>query len=183
MYDGDEMSEEAKESEKPPSSKPSSSRSSSVPPEAKGFVARMKSLATLATALAALIAAGGALLKPADKAAAKASYDTLSLAVKDISEENAKNHDELVKLHAYLDVLYHVQPITPVAIPSASASTAPAATVAPVAPRPSASVAVLAMRPPSPPPEVGPRPPVLDLPTFDQVDQRQRASKPASAKK
>lgn len=75
----------------------------STPPEARGFVARMKASATLLTAVTGLVIAVGAAVKPRDDSATRESYDTLAKSVQDIGRENETQHDDLVALKAYLD--------------------------------------------------------------------------------
>lgn len=80
-----------------------SENTASTPPEALGFVARMRASATLLTALTGLVIAVGAAVKPRDDSATRESYDTLAKAVQEISRENETQHDDLVALKAYLD--------------------------------------------------------------------------------
>jgi hypothetical protein len=62
----------------------------------------------LIAAAAALLTAVGALLKPQDHSATKITYDTLSVSIKQISDEQKLDHDDIVKLRGYLDGLNHV---------------------------------------------------------------------------
>lgn len=64
---------------------------------------RIKSIATATAAVAALITALAAIFRPEDTTAARTSYDELSGRMKEISEANARNHDDLVALHAFLE--------------------------------------------------------------------------------
>ena len=60
------------------------------------------SMKTIA-AFVAVIAAIASWLKPQDNTVTKASYDTLSKEVKQISDQTIKNHDDLIATKAYLD--------------------------------------------------------------------------------
>lgn len=69
---------------------------------ARSFALRMKSLAGLLTAVAALIVAIGGLLRNPKEKGARASYEELSVAVHDLSESVGKQHDDLVALRGYI---------------------------------------------------------------------------------
>lgn len=64
---------------------------------------RIKTLTTLVASLAALATAVAAFTRPPDTTASRNTYEELSQAMKEISVENVKNHDEIVALHAFID--------------------------------------------------------------------------------
>jgi len=57
------------------------------------------------TATAALLASVGALAKPQDHSVTKTAYDTLSSGIKEISDEQKRDHDDVVALRGYLEGL------------------------------------------------------------------------------
>jgi len=57
------------------------------------------------TATAALLASVGALAKPQDHSVTKTAYDTLSSGIKEISDEQRRDHDDVVALRGYLEGL------------------------------------------------------------------------------
>jgi hypothetical protein len=72
-------------------------------------------------ALAAVIAVAtaiGSWFRPQDNTATKASYDTLSQEVKQISDQTIKNHDDLIATKAYLDGFTNRVTNEPIEIPT-----------------------------------------------------------------
>lgn len=72
-------------------------------PEARSTALKLKSLANVIATVAALVVGIGGFFKPQDQSVTKAAYQELSTAVKKLSEDNAKNHDDIVALRAYLE--------------------------------------------------------------------------------
>lgn len=139
----------------------------------------LKGWAAIIAAFAALVTAISALLKPPQEPAAKAAYETLAVAVKENSEQAAKNHDDIEGLRAFLEgytrgngrtpdpTLTDAGTVTPQASASSS-SVRPTISARPVATA-SAVGAMGGGR--SPPPPIHPRPTVWDPPSFNQVQQ------------
>jgi hypothetical protein len=136
---------------------PDDERPSSIPPEAKNFVARARGAAVVVASVAGLVTAVGAFVRPRDDSATRASYEALAADVRALSEEQVKAHHDLDALRAYVDGMRGA-PLTVSAAPRASASSralaAPAASAAP-----SGS--------PPPPPASEPRP--VDPLPFDAI--------------
>jgi hypothetical protein len=111
---------------------------------------RLKSMASLLTAIAALLAAGGAFIKTFDHSITENAYNTLSKQIGDLSDEQQKNHEDLVKLQGYLDGVARA-PLVPVPTTSATVATtsvdagAPVPTLRPLV-RPTASSAIVEQR-------------------------------------
>lgn len=141
--------------------------SDSTPPASTEKPSLLKGWAALIASIAALVTAIGALMKPPEEPAAKASYETLSKAVEDNSKQAAQNHDDIVALRNYLEgyVKGSVPAVAPSAAPSASSSAA-VAQATPTGP------STKSLRPPAPLPSVGPRPPVWAAPDFSQVQKK-----------
>jgi hypothetical protein len=145
-------------------------KSESIPPEAKGFVARVKSMATLLTAMAALVAGLGAMFKPQDQTATKSSYEELRTSVKELAKAADDNHDDLMALRAYLDgyanatkgVTLPAPTVSP-PTPTAGASTVGAATSS------SSTPVVALLRPPPPVPQIHPKQPVREPADFAKL--------------
>ena len=57
------------------------------------------------TAAAALLASVGALAKPQDHSVTKSAYDTLSVGIKQVADEQRRDHDDVVALRGYLEGL------------------------------------------------------------------------------
>ena len=81
---------------------------------------RLKGLATVIAASAALATALGAYFKPTDHSATRASYEELSKVMKDMATQADKDHDELVKLGGFVEGLSRAQGgvSMPVAVPA-----------------------------------------------------------------
>jgi hypothetical protein len=58
-------------------------------------------------AMAALVTALGAFFKPPDHSVTKTAYDTISVGMKQIADEQRLDHDDIVKLRGYLEGLAH----------------------------------------------------------------------------
>ena len=110
----------------------------------------IKSWASLLTAAAALFAAAGAFIKTFDHSITENAYNTLSKQIGDLSDEQQKNHEDLVKLQGYLDGVARA-PLVPVPTASATVATtsvdagAPVPTLRPLV-RPTASSAIVEQR-------------------------------------
>lgn len=127
-------------------------------PTRDSFVARVKSLAGLITSVAALAVATGSLIRTPEEKGARSAYGELSIAVRELSESVAKQHDDLVAVRAYV-----------AGRDGSPIPTAPASTATPIAsgsspsthpwPRPTATAHVALMA--SAVPSIGPRPPVF----------------------
>ena len=72
-------------------------------PEAQSFYLRAKSVATLVTALTALILAVSGILRPQDQTVTKAVYSELAEATKRNSLQIQHQHDDLTALRAWLE--------------------------------------------------------------------------------
>lgn len=70
---------------------------------------KIKSIATLLTAIGALVTALGSYLKPTDTKATRVSYDVLSGELEKINEENRKQHDMIIGLKGALDQMTRSQ--------------------------------------------------------------------------
>jgi hypothetical protein len=147
---------------------PPTSMSNSTPPEARGFVARVKASVTLLTAITGLVVATGAILKPRDDTATRESYDTLAKAVQEIGKENETQHDDLVALKAYVDGF--VRGAGASKIEPTPASSGPAASTG-SAPTPPALVSIAVVRTP-PSPTLADKPKPVNPPTFREVREK-----------
>lgn len=125
---------------------------------------KLRSLAALIIAGTSLLATGGTFLKTCDHSLTEHSYNTLSGDIKKLSEEQSKNHDDIVALHGYLEGLMHqpkpvdsedVAPESAVGAPSNSVPTStPVPSPSHPVARPHASHASVEKHPPAPPPPV-----------------------------
>ena len=72
--------------------------------QAKGqtMVETLKAYRDLAIGVGALIAALAGILKPTDTTATKQSFDYTQEALKQLAADNAKTHDDLVRLHTFI---------------------------------------------------------------------------------
>jgi hypothetical protein len=130
---------------------------------AGGFDHQLRSLAALFTALAALVASVGALVKTFDHSVTENSYNTLSQGIQDVVAAQQRNHDDLTALHGYLDGLVRAGALGPPASPGA-ASGGGAGAVGAVAPTGTSHTNSL-----PPVPSVHPTSPVWHAPPFDEV--------------
>lgn len=137
-----------------------------------GKTSILKGWATVIASLAALVTAISALLKPPQEPAAKAAYETLAVVVKENSEQNAKNHDDIENLRNFLEGYTRGNGSTPAAVvdagapaPSAVASGSPTDTLGM-----GYGTGSGGRRPP--PPAVGPRPTVWAPPDFSQMKKK-----------
>jgi hypothetical protein len=148
-----------------------------------GKTSILKGWATVIASLAALVTAISALLKPPQEPAAKAAYETLAAVVKENSEQNAKNHDDIENLRNFMEGYTRGNGSTPAVVdagtsaPSAVASGRPTGTIG------MGAIGTLGhgagsgtgqgfgagRPPPAPPPTVGPRPKVWSPPDFSQM--------------
>jgi hypothetical protein len=87
----------------------------------------------LITSVTALIAAGGAFLKTFDHSLTQNAYNTLAESITKIQDEQRGNHEDLVKLQAYLDGLAR-NPIMPAPSSTSSSPQTPSATATASAP-------------------------------------------------
>jgi hypothetical protein len=136
--------------------------------QSRNFKGRLMDMKELILAVAGLLAAIVALVKPQSQSTAQASYEELSKAVYEISTATAKNHDDIVAVRSYLAGI-NGQPVPttnyiPIFLPnptsSASASTVPSIV---------ATIIVSAAPSHSAPPTIGPKGPLVYLRPFDQV--------------
>lgn len=134
--------------------------------QSRNLGGRLMHMKELILAVAGLLAAVVALVKPQSQSTAQASYEELSKAVYEIGTATAKNHDDIVSVRSYLAGM-NGQPVPtttyiPIVLPhpTASASAAPSimATIV-IPPAPSHSA----------PPAIGPKAPLVYLRPFDQV--------------
>lgn len=155
-------------------------KSESIPPEAKGFVARMKSMAVLLTAVTALVAALGTMFKPPDLTATKSGYEELRQSVKELNKATDQNHDDLVTLRAYLEGYANANRANGLGVPSAVAANAATAAASASSPPTSAGLRLAGSsggaggvglsRPPTPPiPDLHPKPATKDPADFSQL--------------
>jgi len=149
--------------------------------ESSGKTSILKGWAAVIASVAALVTAIGALLKTPKEPAAEAAYETLSAAVKNNSEQSAKNHDDVENLRNYLEGYIRGNGHTPPA-PTVDAGPAVAANdpnrrnsrpsaPAPVGTRSGGGSQVDTSQvelPPAPPP-IGPRPTVWHPPDFGKM--------------
>ena len=77
--------------------------------EGTGLIAKVKSFATLITAIGALVTALGSWMKPPDTTATQKSYSALTQELKELSEENQKQHDMIMGLRGALDQMVRTQ--------------------------------------------------------------------------
>jgi hypothetical protein len=131
----------------------------SIPPEAKSFVAKARSAALVITAVAGLVAAIAANMKPRDDSATKAGYEELSQQIKEVSRENGKLHDDMVVLKAYIDGYMRSKPDISVS----SSSPSPGKPSVPVI-----TVAAPTKKPPAPP-DLGERPAQAEPAPFEDI--------------
>lgn len=75
----------------------------SVPPSARSFHTKSKGVAVVVTALAALVTAIASLIRASDTSITEESYKTLSTAVEKLSQDNAKNHQDIESVMSYLE--------------------------------------------------------------------------------
>jgi hypothetical protein len=75
---------------------------SSGPPGGKDH-GRLKAWTNFIATAAALLVAAAAILKPQDHSTARASYDELKKAVDENSQNDRRNHEDLVALRNYMD--------------------------------------------------------------------------------
>lgn len=64
---------------------------------------RLKHAASLVASLVALVTAVSAFVKPQDQSVNQESYEQLSASIKQLSEQQQKNHDDLVALRGYTE--------------------------------------------------------------------------------
>ena len=64
---------------------------------------RLKSIVALVIAITSAITALSALTKPRDDRATQQSYEAVTAAIKELNEENQRQHDDLLSLRVYLD--------------------------------------------------------------------------------
>ena len=67
----------------------------------------LKNMTALIIAITALVAACSSFFKPRDDRATEPSYETINKSLKDLSDENQRQHDDLVALRAYIDGVVH----------------------------------------------------------------------------
>jgi hypothetical protein len=84
------------------------------PPGTPSKREKMRSTISLMTHVVALMAATGAFFKTCDHSVTKSAYDALSADIQKLSDQDQKNHDDLVAIHGYLDGLSR-NPLTPIA--------------------------------------------------------------------
>lgn len=142
----------------------------------------LKSWASFFTAVAALLAAAGAFIKTFDHSITENAYNTLSGQIEKLSDQQQKNHEDLVALQGYLDGLQHA-PLIPSPTATAMAQSVDAGTLTPLVrpPRPLPSTSATAAIPqdagpitfaivsPPPLPSVHPKPPPVKPPPWSQV--------------
>jgi hypothetical protein len=104
-----------------------------------------KNLIHVITSVTALVAALGAFMKTCDHTLTRNAYNTLSESISKIEDEQKKNHEDLLKLQAYLDGMARA-PITSTSVTSTTASTVDAGAPVP-SPSPSPSPKLLGKNP------------------------------------
>jgi hypothetical protein len=131
----------------------------------------LKNMTALIIAITALVAACSSFFKPRDDRATETSYEAISKSLKDLSDENERQHDDLVALRAYIDGVVHGS------VPSSSSGYAMGTgTVSDAGAGLDAGSAVsTATRPPvtpralAEPPVLAPRPTPVSPPSFAKV--------------
>ncbi len=113
----------------PPSSKSSSSNPpKNAPSWLKNFVVWAHASRHLLTALAAVLVALAALLRPQDHTVTKNSYEATTAGIAKVEDEIRKNHEDIVALRSYIDGVMHQSVSLPTeAAPAASPSPSPSA--------------------------------------------------------
>lgn len=133
----------------------------------------LKNMTALIIAITALVAACSSFFKPRDDRATETSYETVNKSLKDLSDENQRQHDDLVALRAYIDGVVHGSvPSTREADagsldagPGLDAGSYASTVLGPVAtPHASATAHALAS-----PPVLAPRPKPVSPPSFAKV--------------
>jgi hypothetical protein len=91
---------------------------SEPPPSGKSAkMVKLKAWASVITSMAALVASLGAFLKACDHTLTQNAYNTLSDNITKLSDEQQKNHEDLLSLRGYLDGLSR-SPLGPAPTPS-----------------------------------------------------------------
>jgi hypothetical protein len=130
------MTIDAKTPDEPVTVPMESPPSKSTPPIPKGTPPWIKNILAWANAskgpiaaAAALVTALGAFFKPPDHSVTKTAYETLSSGIKDLSDEQKRDHEDLVRLRGYMDGLTRAGvPSLEAPPPAAPQEPAPAAT-------------------------------------------------------
>jgi hypothetical protein len=136
-------------------------------------------MATVLTALAGLLTAGHAAMKPRDDTATKATYEQLTIEINALSKTVIEQHASLVALRAYVDGLTRAGLDRGEGIGLGSVGTlghgAGSGRLGGAPKRPAASAPKAASAPPPmPPPPMPPPPPVAEAkasapPSFDEL--------------
>jgi hypothetical protein len=121
------------------------SDSNPPPGQRVGWWYKIKGVAGLLTAIAALLASFAALYKTFDTSAVEGTYITLSASIEKLSEEERQNAKDIASLRGYLDGISHGIP-TLTAVPASSSS---AAVLSVPAPMVKAMASALAAYPPT----------------------------------
>jgi hypothetical protein len=152
---------------------------------------RLKHVASMVASAVALVTAISALAKPEDQSVNKESYETLTAAIKQLSEQTQKNHDDLVALRGYTEAAVQFASVPMPSAADAGAGPAPTTVIRirrPPAPASSASLSsfhhdagtfvALAVgdEAPEPPPPLHDPPGRVEPPSFEKV-QKAAASK------
>lgn len=74
-----------------------------VPHSARNFHAKSKSVAMVITALTALVASAASLIKAMDTSLDEKSYETMANAIERVSQDTARNHDNIDSIYKYLE--------------------------------------------------------------------------------
>ena len=117
----------------PPSSKGSSSNPpKNAPSWLKNFVVWAHASRHLLTALAAVLVALAALLRPQDHTVTKNSYETTAQGIAKVEDEIRKNHEDIVALRSYIEGVMHQGLPSPAESSSAAPAAAPTAGLTPL---------------------------------------------------
>jgi hypothetical protein len=138
--------------------------------EVSRLARRLRSYAALVAAVAALLASVKALAKPTDNRPVKASFETLSEEIRKLADTQAKQHDDIVALQAYIQGYIKAQEEA-----SATVRTPPLpATSA------SSTTVIVSVKPAKAPPapKLSAKPKPWNPPTFDRVLAMAMANEP-----
>jgi len=125
----------------------------------------LKNMTALIIAITALVAACSSFFKPRDDRATETSYETVNRSLKDLSDENQRQHDDLVALRAYIDGVVHGNvPPSHEADAGAPLDAGSYASMTLATPHASATAHALAS-----PPVLAPRPKPVSPPSFAKV--------------
>jgi len=87
---------------KKPAEEEETSDKSDAPAKAPSMVETVKAYRDLVIGVGAMLAALAGILKPTDTTATEQSFDHTQASLKQLSADNAKTHDDLVRLHKFV---------------------------------------------------------------------------------